>query len=144
MDQCLVARLQDYFARQIAHCEELIEFFDAKLDAMDREELDDLVEDQERCMARTRELEAEFAALIREWERAKGITAADRAALRPLAIRAEQLTTQLSDRFASAGHKARNRMKPLKEELDSMRRCRVNVRRFRMEYPEPGHLDTRA
>lgn len=144
MEKRLVARLQDYFTRQIAHCEELLRFFDGRIEAVNGEELDEIVGEQEAYMKRTRDLEAEFTALLHEWERAKGITAADRAALRPLAIRAEHLATQLSDRFAAAGGHARDRMKTLKNDWESMRRNWVNVRRFRMEYPSSRQLDTRA
>jgi len=138
------ARVTRYLERHTAWMRAVLAELDALAAAMDGGDVGSLLEEQGR---RTREAEhflREHTGLLREWDGGAGAPEEDRAAVRALAAEAGALAERLTGRYealldASTAARSRNRAA-----LDTLRRGRDMMRKYRPGGDGADYLDRKA
>jgi hypothetical protein len=144
-DPALGARLKDYYSRQIALCEALLD--EAKSAALELEEdaLDAAVARQQRRTKQLLALEEEFRILKREWD-AEGLADENEAAhVAGMERRAGELVDALLEANRAATGLIDERLVVVKDQWAQLRKGRETLKRYRAGDPgEGGFLDREA
>jgi hypothetical protein len=141
----ITARMSDYFKRQIAAFEQMLEALTVLDHDMDEAELEALVTIQDRHSRQTNELAREFRALLKEWQAGVGIQEADRVAVGRYARRAEHLAAQVEVRCAQGNALVQGKMQALRDSLDEVAVGRDLLRKYSpTAQHEPSYLDRKA
>lgn len=138
----LLERATDYFERQIEWLETLQNNYETIEYRMEERDIERIETMQQRFDAESREFERELQALSAEWE-AASLTEDDRAAIAPLARRAETLANEVAETFRSNAvdvDKARDR---LLDQFTDIHRGKRLLGKYRTE-SEPRFVDREA
>lgn len=137
----LVARVKDFFGRQIAWYEQVLDDLGSVEQHLAQQDLDGLVQQRDRHAADLERIEREFSDLAREWEAAAAIDPADRDAIHAVAQQAEALAAQVASRYECAQHVAGERLDTVRQALGALGRGRGFLRKYRIEAgPEGGGM----
>lgn len=141
----IAGRMNDYFNRQIAAFERMLNDLTILDGELDDAQLDALAALQQRHTRETGELAREFRALLNEWQASPGIEAADRAAIGRQARRAEDLAAKVDARCTQGNALVQEKMQSLRASLDEVAAGRDVLNKYRPETrQEPSFLDRKA
>ena len=143
----LVYRVTNYLQRQIAWSEETIGRLEAVEAEIARGDIDRLVAEERERQQRTQDFLREYRGLLHEWQRANDIDAADRAAVRKLSDRAQELNARLRARYTQAAEQMTRAAAGNREARDTLRRGHRMLTRYRPFHDEEkqgGLLDRNA
>lgn len=143
-EDSIVDRLVNFFDRQIALYEEMLKASDTLATDIEADDLNALAVQQETYSRRAKQLEEELRILSREWERAEGVTDAERQHIGGLARHAEAMAKRLESITNDAAAQAQTRMQSVKRELDGLRRGQQSLTKYRSGDDDSGYLDTKA
>ncbi len=141
----LVARMTDYFNRQIALFESMRSDLEGVEDRLDTLDFEALGREQASHAAQASALKHELAGLLEEWESAKDVPEEDRDGIRALARRAEALAEELSVINDRAATHADARGRALRETWCELERGRRVLGKYAPGRPAaPNFIDRKA
>lgn len=120
----LVARMKDFFTRQIAAYESMLRDLESLQADLSDPELEKIVIQQDVHARATDDLEREFRRLSVEWESCHDLTETDRAAVRVLAHQAGDLAFRLALIQESGFNHIQARLQAIRSETSELRRGR--------------------
>ena len=142
--QNIAGRMADYFGRQVALYEEMLEDFQTLSERLQAEDLGPLATKQRDFSTRSAQLEEELSLLLREWRQATDIREADRKRVRALAGKARRLAGQLEAYSRDASERTRVRQDEVRSALEGLRRGQQMLTKYRIDDDPAGYMDTKA
>ncbi len=136
--------MRDYFNRQIAWFNKMLEELDQLEDAADGPELEAYVARQRAHGETTAALAREFEILQREWAADEKISGEEREEIRALAAEVEELSAVMTQRFDAAAAAVDSRMRNVQDAIDELSRGRGAMRKYGGGEPESGYFDREA
>ena len=120
----------------------------AELEAFEATKADDLeglIQEQVVREKEARDLAREYNGLSHEWKQADGVSDADRAAIRSLSLKAQELSAIVQQRFKEVQKLSEDRARKKQGALTNLRQRRRSVTIYRPEsVVTPGFVDKKA
>lgn len=133
LQDTLASRVTRYLQRHLAHLEEALR----ALESADFSREETLLF-FERLAEKGDQLDAEQAALLKEWGRGDTVSAVERAAVKALAAQADALAGQLRVAYDAAAADTRAASVALREQAETLHRGGETARRFAPRGSETG------
>ena len=141
----IAARLSDYYRRQIAWLGETVAALDAILVTAGEPDYDRWSAEDAARARHLDDLVAEYVALKKEWDAARGVAAGEREAVGALAREVASLRVHFEERRTAVTARIAAALHAMRGEAGDLRRGRENARKYGTD-GEPGGaiVDRRA
>ncbi len=140
----LTRRMRNYFQRQIAWFNQMLDELQQVEEAVDDSELEAYAARQQAHSQTMATLAREFELLQREWGSATDLSEDERAEIRALATEAEKLSVEMAKRCNNAAAALQDRLKELRVTIDELSRGRGMMRKYSADDPGADYFDREA
>ena len=141
----IVARMKDYFERQLAWFEVMRDEIAEVETGIDPDQIEHLLETDSARVQSSKDLEREFLALKSEWDRTDAIPDREVEDVKVLAREAERLANELQQSIERAAEQAGTDAATLRDRIGELRQGRDWLGKYRPDAsPDAGILDQRA